>query len=65
MNASVEKKLVEFAILFISEKTFYYEKETDSKYYLCKALSEKYENYRNKIYWKRMIDYKKILYYKF
>ncbi len=61
MNASVQKELFElnFAILFISEKTYFYDKETDSKYYLCKALSEKYENFRSKVYWKRMIVYKK------
>ena len=61
MNSSIQKELFElnFAILYIAEKTYYYDKESDSKYYLCKALSEKYENYRSKIFWKKMIDYKK------
>ena len=61
MNSKIQNDLFDlnFAIIFIAEKTYYYNKDTDSKYYLCKALSEKYENFRNKFFWKKMIDYKK------
>ena len=61
MNSRVQKDLFElnFAIMFISEKTYYYNKDTDSKYYLCKSLSEKYENFRNRLFWKKMFDFKK------
>ena len=61
MNSSIQNELFEvnYAILFIAEKTYYYDRITNSKYYLCKDLSEKYQNFRNKVYWKRMINYKK------
>ena len=55
MNQSIQKNFFElnFALIYISEKTFFIEK--NNKIYLCKKLSQNYENFKNKFFWEKLI----------
>ena len=58
MNQSIQKNFFElnFALIYISEKTFFIEK--NNKIYLCKKLSQNYENFKNKFFWEKLIKNK-------
>ncbi len=55
MNQTIQKNFFEinFALIYISEKSFFIEK--NHKIYLCKKLSQNYENFKNKFFWEKLI----------
>ncbi len=59
LNKDIQKNLFEinFAIIYISEKTFYQKKENPFyKRYLCKLLSELNDIIRSKDYWLKLLS---------
>lgn len=60
-NDIVQQSIFEinFAIAFISEKTFYQsEKNPFYKFYLCKLISERCDQIKDKKFWKQMLELK-------
>ena len=60
-NIQIQKDLFEinFAIAYISEKTFYQSEENPFyKIYLCKVLSEKNKSLKTKKFWHKLIQLK-------
>ena len=55
MNQTIQKNFFEinFALIYISEKSFFI--ENNNKIYLCKKLSQNYENFKNKFFWEKLI----------
>ena len=59
LNEDIQKNLFEinFAIIYISEKTFYQKEENPFyKRYLCKIISELNENIKNKEFWNKLLQ---------
>ena len=59
-NREVQSKAIEMnlAIIYISEKGFYYDKNCNHKIYLCKAIGEESFIYKDKNFWKKLLNYK-------
>ena len=59
LNDDIQKNLFEinFAIIYISEKTFYQKEENPFyKRYLCKIISDLNENIKNKEFWYQLLQ---------
>lgn len=59
MNSNVQKGIFDlnFALIFIAEKTFY-QSDLFHKFYLCKSLSNKYDNFHSKELWIKLLELK-------
>ena len=61
LNQEVQKSLFEinFAIIYLAEKTFYQKEENPFyKRYLCKLLSELNDNIKSREYWFKLLSIK-------
>ena len=59
LNKEIQKDLFEinFAVIYIAEKTFYQKEENPFyKRYLCKLISELNENIRTKEFWNKLLE---------
>lgn len=61
MNQELQNNMFEinFALVFIAEKTYYQSKEDpNKKVYMTRLLSDSYQNFKSKEFWLKLIKYK-------
>ena len=60
MNKEVRTNIMEmnYGIIFIAEKGFYYDKNINEKKYLSKEMVKEDNNFKNKYFWKKLLDNK-------
>ena len=61
MNPDVQSKIFElnFAIIYIAEKTFYqFDTDQNKRIYMCKVLSDTYQNFKDKTFWMKLLRFK-------
>ena len=60
MNKEVRTNIMEmnYGIIFIAEKGFYYDKNTNKKYYLSKEMVKEDNNFKSKYFWRKLLENK-------
>ena len=60
MNKEVRTNIMEmnYGIIFIAEKGFYYDKNINEKKYLSKEMVKEDNNFKNKYFWKKLLENK-------
>ena len=60
MNKEVRTNILEmnYGIIFIAEKGFYYDKNKNEKKYLSKEMVKEDNNFKSKFFWKKLLDNK-------
>ena len=60
MNKEVRTNIMEmnYGIIFIAEKGFYYDKNLNEKKYLSKEMVKEDNNFKNKFFWKKLLENK-------
>ena len=60
MNKEVRENIIEmnFGIIFIAEKGFYYDKNENKKKYLSKEIVKEDNNFKSKYFWQKLLENK-------
>ena len=60
MNKEVRENIIEmnFGIIFIAEKGFYYDKNDNKKKYLSKEIVKEDNNFKSKYFWQKLLENK-------
>ena len=60
MNKEVRTNIIEmnFGIIYIAEKGFYFDKENNEKKYLSKEMVKEDNNFKSKYFWKKLLENK-------
>ena len=60
MNKEVRENIIEmnFGIIFIAEKGFYFDKKENKKKYLSKEMVKEDNNFKSKYFWKKLLESK-------
>ena len=60
MNKEVRTNIIEmnYGIIFIAEKGFYYDKDSNEKKYLSKEMVKEDNNFKSKYFWKKLLENK-------
>ena len=60
MNKEVRENIIEmnYGIIFIAEKGFYYDKSENKKKYLSKEMVKEDNNFKSKYFWKKLLESK-------